>query len=253
MNRALKTGRILAVNFLMILLAGSIVLILRSYVDWLPSSDSLLLSETVVKGNDLVPREEIIKQAGLQGEKQLNRIDLRKVTMLIQTHPYIEAARVRKSYPHKLLIDVIEKKPIVLINVEGDLYSMDRDGLILPSQPNRTYNLPVLTGDFKGGVTVGTQASGPLLEKGLSLVRTLLECRPGLYEQISEIVLGPFDELKLYTQRGAVPVFFGSGEVEYKARCLEAALSRLDREGKLKETRYIDLRFYRQVIIGKRT
>ena len=88
------------------------------------------------------------------------------------------------------------------------------------------------------------------MQQGLHLLKLILNDRPFLYNQISEIRMDSHTGYVLYTKTGGVPVRIGQHDLRLKLRCLEAILNHLIQKNTLKGSRYIDLRFRNQVIVG---
>lgn len=218
---------------------------------WLDTSDTFRVRRIEVSGNDFLTDEAVIALAGLDPEATVWEATLTELEQNIGTHPLLSSVRVSVYPPAELRINVEEKQPLALLNVEGALYCVDEDGMVLPSKPGKLYDLPVLSGSFKGGVRVGSQARSGMIDEGLDFLRTVLRDRSEMYTRISEVVLGDSEGLILYTQERGLPVRLGEGDYGRKIRYLEAVLDDLRGE----DTRgidYIDVRYRGQVFIGMR-
>ncbi|MFQ5753413.1 MAG: cell division protein FtsQ/DivIB, partial [bacterium] len=70
-----------------------------------------------------------------------------------------------------------------------------------------------------------------------------------LYSEISEISYSPKMGIYFYLTEGTIPVFMGEQDFEQKGSNLLAVLNILNKEKKLSEIEYFDLRFKGQVIV----
>ena len=224
----------------------------RGYGKWLKESETFHIRRTEIQGADLLSEKEVLRLGGVEPRSFIWEVDLRKAEDEIAGHPFVETVRVERVLPDVLRIRLEEKRPLALLNFGGQLFCVDGEGMVLPSQPGKLYDLPVLSGAFQGAVTVGRSVRGEVVREGLNFLVRVLEDRPTLYGQISEVVVRESEGLIVYTSRAGVPVWIGREGYAWKVRYLEAILEELVREGTLSRVRYIDLRCEGQVIVGKR-
>jgi cell division protein FtsQ len=220
------------------------------YKAWIHESPIFEVSEILVHGNDYLSREELLEYAGLTTGMCIWDVNLRAADSLLRNHPYLDEVRLTRSLPRILRLEVREKEPVALLNFEGNLYCLDSRGLVLPSRPGRLYDLPVLSGPLEGAIRQGSRAESPWVMEGLDLLQLILSDRPGLYNQISEMLLGGKD-LVLTTHHRGVPVYLGKG-TRWKIRNLQAILDKLSNQ-EWQQVQYIDLRFEGQVVLGMRS
>lgn len=222
------------------------------YAVWLKTSELFSLDDIQIEGNDFVSRQEILELGNLVETTSIWNVDLVAVQSTMKNHPFLEKVSVERSFPNTLRICVIEKRPVALLNCENQLYCIDSEAMILPSKPGKLYNLPIISGDFKGGVSVGHRAKGLRIVQGLSFLKILQEVRPELYTHISEVVTGVSQGILLYTTQKGIPVWVGEQGFSKKLYCLDAILKELAKNGDMALVKYIDLRFEDQVIVGMR-
>lgn len=226
--------------------------ILKAYSAWLKNSDSFKIRKIEIHGNELVSEKKIMSETQLDPEKRIWEIDLGLVDSTIRNNPLIERVQLERSFPNVLKIRIYEKYPIALINYKNRFYCIDREGLVLPSKPGRLYDLPVISGRYKGIVQVGHRIHDPAIQKGLTFIETLIQERAQLYTELSEIVIQEDQNLLLYTRQGGVPVRLGEGGYRWKIRYLEAIIHFLVQKSEINRVRYIDLRYENQIVVGER-
>ena len=249
-----KSNSVNAVKVLIILCisAAAGYGVLAGYGRWLSRSECLAVRKIVLTGNDLLSDRELREAAGLVTPNHMKNISLTSIDRKLRKIPFIQSVKVSKSYPGSIELSIEEKQPVALLRVEEELYCIDSEGLVLPSRPGKLYNLPIISGHFRGGVRVGMQVENRRIGKSLSLVRTVIDIKPELYNQISEIVTGTADSLLVYTVEKSIPVKFGFNNIVYKVHCFDAVLKKLAAEQSFSDIRYIDLRYANQVILGMR-
>jgi len=244
-RKMMSAAGTVCVSVLILLILG------RGYIRWIHSSPTFQVRNIVITGNDLLSREEILNLGGVEKGMSMWGISLIKAEQGIRRSPYIEDVMIERRLPGTILIQLTEKTPLALLNVTGQFYCVDREGMVLPSRPGKHYDLPVLSGEFQGGAVAGKYAGGKVIHEGLSFLLTLLAETPSLYPRLSEIVVHGENGIVAYTITGGIPVHFGTGPYEHKMKYLLALMRELEKKPSLRESRYIDLRYRRQVIVGR--
>src|SRR5512147_2719244 len=117
----------------------------RVYVH-LMSDSYFRVREVEVEGSRRVPKETLLSLMVMEGMPNLFSVKLKEVVKRLESHPWIEQVRVRKVFPNKILVQIEERKPMAIIQLEG-LYYIDTGGEIFsPVGERDEYNYPYLTG-----------------------------------------------------------------------------------------------------------
>jgi len=225
----------------------------RGYLNWLENSPLFDIKSIKIEGSNYLSEKEVLRLSNLDIVKRVWDADLESAVESIKTYPFIENAEIVRRFPNRLEIKIKEKEPVALINFQGDLYSVDKQGLVLPTIPGRMYNLPVISGKFKGGIKIGSRISGSIADKGLFVIRTIITEHPYLYNDISEVFVNNDGNITIYTHNKGIPVKMGNKDILNRINYLWAILQEIKREKTVSEIKYIDLRFRGQVIVGMRT
>ncbi|MCK5148228.1 cell division protein FtsQ/DivIB [bacterium] len=252
-RRKIRFETILRHFFQTVIVMAMTGIFVTAYINWMNSDNTFQLSELIIDGIDYFQEEEIVDQGGIKDLVNIRNLSLESVQAKLETNPFLEQVDIHKTFPGKLHLKIIEKKPIALLNVQGALLCLDRDGLVLPTRPGRLYHLPVISGKFECEIEAGVHAGGDAVIEGLNFIRTILSDRPDIYENISEIVVGHDKGMLLYTNKLGIPVWFGKGEMQEKVRYFEAIYQELTTNHQFKQVKYIDLRYTNQVILGMRS
>ena len=224
--------------------------VISAYRRWLKSDSTFVIKSIEIQGNEILSDEKVLLLAKLNDDAKIWKADLISAEAGIESSPFVDNAVVKRCLPNILQIKIEEKKPVALLHFNETFYCIDREGWVLPSKPRKLYDFPILSGQFEGDVIVGKRVGGALIEQGLCFLAKVIEDRPELYNDISEIVLGQPQGLILYTSQSGVPIWLGNDRISYKIRYLEAILQDLSKTQKLSQLGYIDLRFQGQVIVG---
>ena len=240
------------ISFIIILMLAGSYGTVKGYRRWLKRSDAFKIRTVQVTGNDLLSKKEILELGKVNEGDPTWEKDLSNIKKGVESYPFIESVDVRRVLPDMLKIDVHEKVAVALLKFDKELFCVDKEGLVLPSRPGRLYDLPIMSGDFKGGVREGSRVGGPMFEKGLTFINEILEEQPRLYPEISEIVLDK-QGVSLYLKTGGIPVIWGNDDDALKMHSCYAMIQEIQEKKMRAEIAYIDLRFRGQVILGMRS
>lgn len=180
-----------------------------------------------VHGNSLLTVDEIVSVGGLVTGTNIFRVHLDEAGEKLATLPLIKKAHLERRFPSTIIVAVDERKPLVLLNIEGVFWDVDEDGVVLRQQTVSTEGLPVVT---------GAKPDSQDLQKAL---RVASELTGELKEQLSEIHVSEGYRITLYTVDG-IQVHLGqAGRLQLQGMILAEVLETVRKSGKTVE--YIDL------------
>ena len=84
----------------------------------------------VINGANRVPHEEIIARCSQKSANAFD-LDLDKMEKAIQSSPWIKEVRCVRKFPDTIVIDVVERKPVVFAPVGGKIWLVDDEGQVL--------------------------------------------------------------------------------------------------------------------------
>ena len=154
------------------------------------SLDFWVYSATI-SNNQHTSSEEIYRQAGIHTFSAFF-INPEKVTEKLKQLPHVRDARIRVRLPAQVNIQISEREPLILYQIQGDSYWIDAEGVIMSAAEERT-GLVKLIDDDKGGM---------LDERHL---------KPGLFQAI-QYVTGTIPEVKTFRYQDPYGLFFISPE-----------------------------------------
>lgn len=108
----------------------------------------LAVERIVVQGNHrLSPGEVVAVLDGLRGENLL-RTDLAAWRERLMASPWVREATLRRLLPSTVEVTVSERAPIGIARLNGDLYLVDRAGMIIDAYGPRheDFDLPIIDG-----------------------------------------------------------------------------------------------------------
>jgi cell division protein FtsQ len=187
--------------------------------------------EIEVEGCRKIPRAVLLSLTKVEGMPNLFTVSLREVAKPLESHPWIEHVGVRKVFPNKILIQVEERKPIAILQLEGPYY-IDTKGVIFSPVGDRDeYDYPFLTGltrqFFEGEPTEAKN----LIMKALELLRRVGKEKGSFPQGISEIHMEKNYGIKCFTRAEGMEVRMGWDNFEEKLKRLSLIWSDLQRRG----------------------
>jgi len=113
---------------------------------WGQSAPLFALREVRFAGLAHANEGELMARSGLALGENLFRVDLARAARGMQSHPWVESARLERRPPGTILASIAEHKPAALVQL-GALYVLDEQGrLFKRAAPEDGLDLPLITG-----------------------------------------------------------------------------------------------------------
>ncbi|MBR3153303.1 MAG: FtsQ-type POTRA domain-containing protein [Clostridia bacterium] len=104
------------------------------------------LKEITVKNNDKLSKDEIIELSELKMSENIYSSSKKNISENIETNAYVDSVKVKRIWPNKIEISVVERKPIFMAEVgEGQYAYIDKNGYILEFSGEKL-DVPILIG-----------------------------------------------------------------------------------------------------------
>jgi len=216
------------------------------------SNDILILKDVIFKGNQHTSRSEILNLLQLEFGIKLLEIQNSDLEELLESHPWIQEAKVSKTLPSKLKITIIEKQPVALCYMpesrksskksigmfpksrgKSNWYGISPSGEFLPDISLNEFNLPI--------IEMYTVKDSSSLSNMLEFLSTAQMDFQGIYNTISQI---KFENNLSYTvlTRDNSLKFLVSTDEENKQTLKMWNLLMMQKGDKLGNSKTIDLR-----------
>ena len=138
-RRKNRIKRRLSVLLFLVFCIGSILVILKA-----PMFNIVSIS---CVGENIVKEEEVLKKAELAIGKNIFSTNMSNAVDRIKTIPYISDAKIKRIFPNKLEISIMESVPVFCIEENGKLYVFDIEGKLLEiKKPEEKQNLIQVVG-----------------------------------------------------------------------------------------------------------
>ncbi len=209
----------------------------------------LQIDHLVVVGNERVPSAIVLEAVdGLKG-RNLVLTDLGAWRERLMQSPWVRDASLRRSLPSTVEISVSERIPAVLARIDGRLYLVDEQGMVIDQYGPRyaNFDLPIVDGLEIPKPAAGARvdpARAALAARVVASVRN----RPELAKRLSQIdVTNPHNAQVTLAGDTAV---LRLGEEQFQQR-IESYLQLADTLRSLvPDIEYVDLRFGERVFVG---
>jgi cell division protein FtsQ len=208
-RRWLAWKPVLAAVLLIALVAGGI---------WLVYFSSYLAVQGVrVTGVEQLTTDQVEHAAGVPDGEPLATVDLDRIRSRVQSLAPVRSADVSRQWPHKVLITVVEREPVAVVEIAGQLRGMDADGVVFRGYKKAPATLPRV----QTSASTGSEA----LREGALVVAAL----PGaLAAKVDHVDVETVDEISLVLRDGRL-VEWGSAERSaQKAEVLADLLTAVD-------------------------
>ena len=207
------------------------------------------VKEVEVAGGRKIPKETLLSLTVMEGIPNLFSVRLKEVAKRLESHPWIEQVRVRKIFPNKILIQVEEKKPMAIIQLE-ELYYIDTKGEIFAPVGDRDeYNYPYLTGLTRQDLEKDPVEAKRQIIKALELLRMMDQEKNLALEEISEIHMEETFGIHCFTKAEGVEIKMGWEDFEEKLKRVSLIWSDLRRRGFSATS--IDCRDLKKMVVRK--
>ena len=176
-----------------------------------------------------------------------------KIAELIEDHPYVNAVRVSKHYPSEIKIEIMEREPIAIVNIDPMLL-LDENGFVLPDLGNlNDHDLPIMSNfnEDKELYPYGSKAISIKVIECISLLSKLKNQYEGLYNNLSEIKISSDNEIEMILADQPTQIFIGDKNVNYRINILKEFEKELEPKT-ISGFSYIDIRYDNQVIAKRR-
>ena len=106
------------------------------------------VQEIEIKNNSLIDKGEIIKKLSRIYDKNIFFIKKNEIEEPLKSINFLEKVQVKKIYPNKIIIKVLETKPIGIIIKKNKKYILDTSSkLIFYDEKKSSSSLPLIFGD----------------------------------------------------------------------------------------------------------
>jgi len=171
---------------------------------------------------------------------KMNDVSFKNIEFLLANHPSIKSANVYSDMQGKVFVSVVQRKPIVRVQIAKDeYYYLDEDGLRMPPSNEYTARMLLVTGDINS-----------VNENDLYYLSDVIIKDEFLKKQIVQIDINKDSELLMLTQIGEQVEFGQIKEVGEKFRKLKLYYEKGNSQNQ--EYKALNLKYKNQIVCIKK-
>lgn len=217
-RRRRRRVRVAGVAVLVLLLVAGLAYLLG----W---SSVLSVSRVEVSGLVLLSEDEVLEAGGVPVGRPLARVDTEAVQAHVAALAPVREVEVRRAWPDAISIEVVERTPVLVVEVDDGLTLVDADGVSYATVPK----LPAgVTADDVVAATVSAESNEERTELLADLATVVGSLPPELREQVEGIGADSTDTIELNLSEDRTLRW---GSAEDSALKAEVALVLLENDG----------------------
>ena len=251
-----KKQKINWIRMIISFISVSMVIALIWTAFWWSEFRNLLVIDQVKFGKTTV-LESRVYEATLGNIIGINpeQIRLNDISDLMESHPYVKAARVSHQYPGTIQIEILERQPIALLKMDP-MVMLDAEGVVLPTLNNfGDFNLPVLT-NFNPEPELypaGEKALSVKVRECIDWLSRIQVEYESLYDNLSEMKMTSTNEMELILADHPTRIYLGQDQLWARIEILKQFEEELGSK-KISDFSYLDMRYENQIIAkGRRS
>ncbi|WP_316759716.1 cell division protein FtsQ [Pedobacter aquatilis] len=200
----------------LISLAGLVVLL--SFINVKKQTVKCTNVKILIPGADnFIEREEVDQilreDQGVLIGRSLEKINIHQIEKKLQANPYIGFAKVYVDMDGVLHIEIKQRQPILrILNLTGQDFYIDNDGLKMPISPNFTANVLVATGNIQE--VFGTRVDTLRTQMARDLYKTAQYFKKDTLwdNQIEQIIVDTKNDIQLIPRVGNQRIILGTAD-----------------------------------------
>jgi cell division protein FtsQ len=243
-----RGGEIVHVAIGIMLIFGAGIILASGMQRWVSTAPLFRVEEIRVTGLVVGGREEVVRGCDEIVGSNIFSVDLDSLTARVRANPRVRDVQAVRRLPNTIELRIDERSPVALVNW-GDLYEIDKEGIVLPPQASRlSPDLPIVSGiEAPRDDPWGRRLQSIEAEMVLDLLNAMAAIDPLLIERTSEIAVDAGTGVTLTMTKAGQQIHLGMGDFRKKL----LRLARVTREvaAKRRSPQAFDLRFRDQVVV----
>jgi cell division protein FtsQ len=170
---------------------------------------------TEVVGNDLVTDKQILAAAAVPTGGPLIDVDLRAIEKRVRSIGAVRQVDVSRKWPHEVRIEVVERKPVAVLNFGEKVYVLDAEGEPFQAPPRARDGLP--------RISVAGSSDKAALREGAAVVTAL---DGDVSSMVEYVEVRTVDDIQLHLRDDRLVKWGSSDQSDDKAAVLLQLLKR---------------------------
>ena len=221
---------------------------------WTNINNNLVLKEISISNTNIINEKEYYDLVDKFIGNSLDEININNISEILEEHSYVKASRVSKWYPSTVKIEIIERKPLAILNIKPMVF-LDGDGFVLPNKKTKTnVNLPILN-SFNSDSALypyGEKVLSMNVEDCIYWLKRIKVEYPSLYKNISEMKMTSDNDVNIILSEYPTNIYLGKNYIWSRIEILKKFETGLLPK-KLSDFSYLDMRYDNQIITMNRS
>jgi len=225
------------------------ILTLWGAVRWANYRQTFTVDAIRFSGLEILEKETVQKMISNLENQSIHDVNMGKMAKIIEDNPFIKAARISRRFPNQIKINIIEREPLAILNMESALM-IDNEAVVLPNHPYvESALIPILSGfnNAKDLYPEGEQTYSVKVKEAINILNQLSNHYPKLYDEVSELTLNNDDEYVIILADRPTKVILGKSDIIPKLNILKSFDKALGVR-QLTDYRLLDMRYKKQLI-----
>jgi len=206
---------------------------------FLKTSDYFAVKRIYVFGTKYSYADDIRDLSGIGIGDNIFSFSSDKSAEQIKNHPWVKKVSVHKHLPDWVSIDILEYKPVILINF-SQLYLVDESGIVFKRlSKDELFDFPIISGISKDDY----MSDIPLYRQKITSLIEINNKFSTLFPQLtlSEILLEKNGDISLIVGKNIFEIRLGQGNYQNKLNTLSIILNQANKSNMNPEIVYLDI------------
>jgi len=184
-----------------------------------------------------ITEDQVVGQAELEIGTNVFQVDLQAIRERVERLQWIRYAAVQRVLPDQILVQIMEREPIGLARIGGEVYQFDIDAAIFDVDPLSGTSFPILDG---------------LRPRSLDTNRKKVEIYLRVLDELGQTELSEVhlnDAMEVSVVSASDPMVVDLGTTDFRPRWIKYLQLRTEIRQQYPQAVKIDLRFKNQVIV----
>lgn len=232
--------------FLSVIIALSLSFL--SLYHYLLTSPYMKLEQVDMKGVDGKIRDELMDMCGLNSDQGLLNLNLDKLKIRMEEHPWIRSIKLERRFPHTLIVEAEKQVPAALALTDRFYYVNQWGEIFKTVSKSDNIDFPVIT-----GLSQDSSKAQDQLSKAIHVTRVLAsEDDLWSLEKLSELHLRKDGGISLYFNHLRAEITFTWNELAVKMDRLKKVAEHLNQSGKIHLVTHINLNYADGAVVSFR-
>ena len=233
-----------------LLLAFMLIIPVSLSYKWASYRNIFDMKNIKIVGYEILEKQDYLEIIGNLDEKEISDIDTKSLSKDLEAIAFVKAARVSRHYPNEIKIDIVERKPIAIINNKKQ-FLIDGEAVILPDNNSfiESALIPMLSGFNPADELYpeGSETFSVKVKEAVEILEFIRFNYNEFFDEISELTINKDDEFEIVLSEQPTRVILGKSDIHIKIKILKEFGEALGQR-QLTDYKLLDIRYSKQLV-----